>query len=87
MASTCRTSLTNCVAEYNEIASCDTARAAKMCFLDTQPVGPYDRRDGLQSVKGVTHGPIAVLPLAFGFPSAVIGLQELGAGVLYSLDY
>ena len=61
----CRPSLTKCVVEYNEIMSCGTARAAKMCFLDTQPVDPYDRRDGLWRMKGVTHGPNAVFPFAF----------------------
>ncbi len=69
----CRASLTNCAVEYTETASHGTACMAKMCFLDTQPVGPYDRRVGLQSEKGVAVRATDTFPFAPGFPRAVIG--------------
>ena len=47
-----------------------------LCFLDTQPVGPYDRRVGLQSEKGVAVRATSTFPLAPGFPRAVIGLPS-----------
>ena len=83
----CRASLTHCVVAYDEIEPCDTACAGAACFLDTQPVGPYDRRVGLQSVKGVAVRATRTFPSLPDSPSAVIGLHSSVPASFISLDY
>src|SRR6185312_8480239 len=83
----CRANSGECVAEYKQIAPYDTSCAAKMCFLDTRPIGPYDRRVGLQSVMGVAKSAARTSPLAPGLPSAVIGLHSSVPAFFNSLDF
>ena len=82
-----RASTTICAVECIESGSSGTARTAKMCFLDTQPVGPYDRRVGLQSEKGFAVRATSTLPLAPGFPRAVIGLPSSMPAFFNCFDY